>query len=222
MRRFLGVFLVLALPIGASAQTNFTVVNNGLTAYRINGVDNPTLSLSRGSTYNFNVTATGHPFYIKTVSGIGTGNQYNVGVTGQGVTNGTCTFAVPIEAPNQLFYHCSLHAAMGGTLNITTPVGVPPDEVPQIAWLGPAMPNPSTIGATFRYGLPAEARVEFSVFDSRGRSVQLVEKGVLPAGVHFAIWNGRDRTGTLAPSGVYYYRLKIENQVLSGRLIVAR
>ena len=29
MRRFIGVLLMLALPVGARAQTNFTVVNFG-------------------------------------------------------------------------------------------------------------------------------------------------------------------------------------------------
>jgi hypothetical protein len=222
MRSFLGVLLMLALPLGARAQTNFTVVNNGTTAYKVDGVNNPTLNLLRGNTYNFNVTATGHPFYIKTARTTGTGDQFTSGVTGQGVTSGTCTFVVPSNAPATLFYQCSVHSAMGGTLSITTQVDVPPDGVPQLAWLGPAVPNPSTVGATFRFGLPTGAHVDFSVFDARGRSIQVLTRGVLPPGVHLAIWNGRDRTGTLAPAGVYFYRLKIGNEVLGGRLVVAR
>jgi hypothetical protein len=220
MRRFFGVLLLLAVPIGVRAQTNFTVVNNGLIAYRIDGVDNPALNLIRGNTYVFNVNATGHPFYIKTAFTIGIGDQWTQGVTGQGVQVGPCTFVVPGNAPATLFYHCSVHSGMGGTLNIKDPVDVPPGTVPQLAWLGPAVPNPANEGASFRFGIPRTARVDFSVFDTRGRAVRALSSGVFRAGEHSVRWDGRDRDGRLAPSGVYYYRLKIDVHVLSGRLVL--
>jgi hypothetical protein len=104
---------------GVGHAQNFSVVNSGFSAYVINGMSNPTLTLTRGVTYVFNIEASGHPFFIKTSFTTGTGNAYTNGVTGNGTTVGTLTFAVPTNAPNQLFYHCSIHAAMGGTVNIT-------------------------------------------------------------------------------------------------------
>jgi len=49
-----------------SSPTVFNVTNNGSGNYVINGVSNPTLELVRGQTYTFNVSASGHPFWIKT------------------------------------------------------------------------------------------------------------------------------------------------------------
>jgi len=100
------------------APGTLQVVNSGMTAYVIDGVANPTLTFCRGSTYVFAVNAPGHPFYIKTVQGTGTGNAYGTGVTGNGVTAGDLTFSVPSAAPDTLFYACSLHAAMSGTIHI--------------------------------------------------------------------------------------------------------
>ena len=94
------------------------VVNSGATAYVIDGVNNPDLTFCRGSSYVFVISATGHPFYIKTVQGTGTGNAYSNGVTGNGTTNGNVTFSVPQAAPDTLFYDCSLHSAMTGTIHI--------------------------------------------------------------------------------------------------------
>lgn len=218
MRTCITALLLLAVPVGAQAQTTFMVVNNGATSYRIGGADNPSLTLSRGSTYIFNVNASGHPFYIKTQAGTGTGNQYSSGVTGQGVTVGTLTFVVPGNAPSTLFYHCSIHSSMGGTLNIIDPVGVPGRVVPEAAWLAPAVPNPTREGTSFRFGLPRSARIEFAVFDARGRRVRVLSSGILPAGEHSIRWDGRDRSGQLAPSGLYFYRLRFEGRVLSDRL----
>ena len=100
------------------AAGTLTVTNDGMTAYMIDGSANPTLTLCRGSAYTFAVNATGHPFYIKTVQGAGTANAYSTGVTGNGVEVGNVTFAVDPSAPNALFYDCSIHAAMTGTINI--------------------------------------------------------------------------------------------------------
>lgn len=82
---------------------------------------NPTLYLTRGQTYVFDVTssvAAGHPMYINTVSGTGTSNQYSdASLTGNG-TN-TVTFTPQWDAPDTLYYNCQNHAAMAGTIYIT-------------------------------------------------------------------------------------------------------
>lgn len=101
-----------------SASGTLTVTNNGASAYVIDGSSNPTLTLCRGDSYTFAVSAAGHPFYIKTVQGAGTANAYDTGVTNNGADVGDVTFIVPTSAPDTLYYNCSIHAAMSGTLEI--------------------------------------------------------------------------------------------------------
>jgi hypothetical protein len=123
-----GRLAVFALALGilsSAAQTPNAVSNVGLSAYNINGTNNATLTLMRGVTYLFNINASGHPFWIKSVAGIGTGNAYPNGVTGNGIQVGTLTFAVPTNAPDTLFYNCQFHSAMKGTLNIINPPSPP-------------------------------------------------------------------------------------------------
>ena len=85
----------------------------------IDGVTDPTLTLYRGVTYSFNINATGHPFYIQTVSGAySSGNVYTSGVTGGGTQVGTLSFTVPLDAPNNLYYVCQMHPTMAGTFSI--------------------------------------------------------------------------------------------------------
>jgi plastocyanin len=111
---------------GFSNQT-FAVSNNSLTSYRIDGATNPTLSLIRGQTYTFNINASGHPFWIKTVNSIGTANAYNSGVTGNGTDVGTLTFVVPLNAPASLHYNCEFHSSMNGAITVSDPVPVETD-----------------------------------------------------------------------------------------------
>lgn len=106
-----------------STATVFNVTNSGAAAYQFNGGgtstnNNPTLLLSRGKVYKFNVNASGHPFYIKTVNSTGNGSQYNDGVTNNGAETGLITFQVPNHAPSVLHYNCSVHASMNGRIII--------------------------------------------------------------------------------------------------------
>jgi hypothetical protein len=87
--------------LGATAwSADFTVVASYPT-YTINGQANPGLTLLRGKTYTFSVNASSHPFYIKSIQGN------------------------PANAPGTLYYDCSIHASMTGTITIVNPP-VPP------------------------------------------------------------------------------------------------
>jgi plastocyanin len=117
------ISLVATLIPATALAADFTVTAPDMTAYVINGQANPTLTLHAGQTYTFAINSGPmHPFYIKTVQGNGTANQFNSGVTNNGATSGTLTFAVPSNAPSTLFYDCSVHAAMTGPIQVAAPV----------------------------------------------------------------------------------------------------
>lgn len=105
-------------PVAAEVTT-FTVTNSGATDYILNGVNDPNITLRRGVTYTFNLSVSGHPFYIKSVQSDTTANAYNTGVTTNGAQTGTLTFVVPMTAPNTLYYNCEFHASMTGIITIT-------------------------------------------------------------------------------------------------------
>lgn len=110
-------------PEPPSTTISYDVANQEASAYvfdgdGLSGAVNPDLTLKRGNTYEFNVSAPGHPFWIKTVQSIGTNDTYDEGVTNNGASSGTLTFTVPNDAPDTLFYVCEFHSPMTGTLNI--------------------------------------------------------------------------------------------------------
>ena len=102
------------------------ITNNGASDYVISNKNDPTLTLERGKTYEFNIDASGHPFWIKTINSAGTGNSYSDGITNNGTSNGIIVFKVPDDAPDQLYYNCQIHSSMNGIIKIvdTNPSGV--------------------------------------------------------------------------------------------------
>ena len=78
--------------------------------------NDPTLYLRRGEQYLFNNTSGGHPFRIQSTTGT-SGTPYSTGVTNNGGT-GQVIFKVPMSAPATLYYQCTSHTNMNGTINI--------------------------------------------------------------------------------------------------------
>jgi hypothetical protein len=138
MRQLLVVvtfFLVATFgKVSSAAAADFVVTSGGQGAYLVNGQPNPTLTLTRGRSYTFDVTpsAVGHPFWIKTVQETGTDNSYDTGVTNNGIAPGLLTFAVPSDAPAELFYQCQYHEPMAGRLVL---VSAAAPTVPSSTWL---------------------------------------------------------------------------------------
>ena len=102
------------------------VTANGSSAYRFTGAgfpstsgDNPDLHLKKGQTYYFiNNSGGSHPFRIQSTTGTG-GTAYNTGVTNNNAASGAIIFHVSMDTPATLYYQCTNHGAMQGTINIT-------------------------------------------------------------------------------------------------------
>ena len=97
---------------------DFTVTANGSSAYRFSGggidstADDPTLYLIRGQKYRFNnTTGSNHPFQFRLTTG---GSAYTAGVSGD--QNGVQYFVPEQNAPSKLYYICTLHSGMVGTI----------------------------------------------------------------------------------------------------------
>ena len=116
----------ITLPTLTAPTVSYTVAS-GSGVYTFSGTasgNNIELGpLRRGGTYTFDLTATGHPFYLTTdngtnyVSGSYVG-EYTTGVTGSRNETGKLIITVDANAPDTLYYQCGVHSAMRGTIQI--------------------------------------------------------------------------------------------------------
>lgn len=124
--------LALALAVSASANAaDFTIdptffngdyrwnVQIGSAPARINA----TLSVNRGRSYVFDVSATTlHPFWITTdgIWPITTNAFAGTGLSANGLqSHALITFDVPQDAPDTLFYNCGNHSTMVGEIDVS-------------------------------------------------------------------------------------------------------
>ncbi len=71
-------------------------------------------------------------------------------------------------------------------------------------------PNPFNPNTTIRYSLPEKTYVRLKVFDTLGRQVRVLFDGEQLQGEQQTFWNGRDNSGRLVASGVYFYRIETD------------
>jgi hypothetical protein len=67
-----------------------------------------------------------------------------------------------------------------------------------------AYPNPFNPSTTVEFSVPKQGPVAVRVMDLRGRQVATLTDEPLPAGVYRVRWDGRDRNGGAAASGIYF------------------
>ena len=106
---------VIWWELNAEGEGNYTFAGPGFAGT----VNDPTLYVYRGFTYVFDnsIQGGGHPFRIQTTQGL-TGTPYTAGQSGSG--SGVLYWTVPLDAPNTLYYQCTLHALMQGTINVVS------------------------------------------------------------------------------------------------------
>ena len=119
-----GVITVVGTPIPPGYIVNLTASDNN--DYTIDGEDrngavsgdDVDVTIKEGDRINFIVDASGHPLYLKTQAGSGTGNQIG-GVVNQGDDDGNVYWTAPAGSQGTYYYQCGNHAAMSGKLIVT-------------------------------------------------------------------------------------------------------
>ncbi|MEZ4648028.1 MAG: FlgD immunoglobulin-like domain containing protein [Candidatus Eisenbacteria bacterium] len=83
-------------------------------------------------------------------------------------------------------------------------------------------PNPFNPRTTIRFALSRTGPAELSVFDVAGRRVRTLVQGELEAGAHDVVWDGRDESGNLLSSGIYWTQLRANGRTFSKKATVLR
>ena len=117
----------------------------------------------------------------------------------------------------------SLRMVVGHPSDMAALVGAAAEAPPEVM-LQPPYPNPRAgeVPLTIPFGLPEAGPVTLRIYDTLGRHVATVLRETREAGTHSAVWDGRDATGTVLPSGTYILQLTAAGQSVSQRVVLLR
>ncbi|MFK7849108.1 MAG: leucine-rich repeat domain-containing protein [Rhodothermales bacterium] len=100
----------------------------------------------------------------------------------------------------------------------TEQASILPDELVLL----PNYPNPFTERTTLEFALPEPSRIRLVVYNALGRQVRLLSDGDYDAGHHQIQWSGVNDAGTPLSSGLYFYRLQLQDTQIVRSMILRR
>jgi hypothetical protein len=121
--------------------------------------------------------------------------------------------------------------AIGDTSNVNFTIRVPGSpqlsaedgqSVPTEFRLAQNYPNPFNATTQIEYDLPQPTHVQLRVFDMLGHEVITLTDALQPAGRFRVSWNGRDKEGRFAGSGVFFYQIKAGHYSGTEKLILLK
>lgn len=93
-----------------------------------------------------------------------------------------------------------------------------PAEIQEIS----ATPNPFNPRTRIAFALDTAGSVKVTIHDVRGRVLAVLADGVLPAGRHELVWDGRGVLGQGESSGVHFVRVETATRVDKHKLILLK
>jgi hypothetical protein len=117
---------------------------------------------------------------------------------------------------------CGRMGAFDVNCSVVTGVENGEGDLPLVSRLHANYPNPFNPQTTIKFDLKQSGPVDLAVFDVAGRLVKRLVHEDVPAGIHEAIWEGKDTGGREAAAGVYFFRLKTSDTVDTKRMTLIK
>ncbi|MCD4827900.1 MAG: T9SS type A sorting domain-containing protein [Candidatus Cloacimonetes bacterium] len=83
-----------------------------------------------------------------------------------------------------------------------------------------ATPNPFNPTTEISFSLPNSGDVRLTVFNLKGQAVTILYNEYLDSGRHYVTWDGKDRFGRPVASGVYLYRLRTNDGIVTKKMML--
>ncbi len=83
-------------------------------------------------------------------------------------------------------------------------------------------PNPFNAATTIFYELPKASQVKLEIFNVLGQKVATLIDDEETAGIHSAVWDGTDESGTNVASGMYLYRITMSDFTSEKKMVMLK
>ncbi len=94
--------------------------------------------------------------------------------------------------------------------------------LPTVFRLGQNYPNPFNQSTVIELDMPKAGKITVHVINTLGQHVATITEQFVSAGFHRLLWNGTDGHGRELSSGVYFYRLRMDNYEETRRMVILK
>ena len=124
--------------------------------------------------------------------------------------------------PGKTYYYRLVDIDYKGNRVYHGPVNAVALQAPKSYALQQNYPNPFNPTTTINYQLKEDGHVSLKVYNMRGQLVIDLVNENKGAGEYRVIWNGKDAVGKKMASGVYFYRLKVNDYESMRKMVLTK
>ncbi len=73
-------------------------------------------------------------------------------------------------------------------------------------------PNPFNPSTTIEFSIQNDSQINLEIFNIKGQKIKTLVQNEFTKGYHSIIWNGDDESGKSVSSGIYYYKLNVNDK----------
>jgi hypothetical protein len=83
-------------------------------------------------------------------------------------------------------------------------------------------PNPFNSGTTIEFTVSQLGHTQISIFNLLGQLVTVLVDEEISAGTHQLMWDGKDFSGAVVPSGIYFYEIETKGHNIARKMILLK
>jgi hypothetical protein len=125
-----------------------------------------------------------------------------------------------IESNKKYFYKLE-SISITGSKSMFGPVSVSVSS-PEKWKLSQNYPNPFNTETTINFNLPKSSDISVIIYDIKGAVVRILITARYPAGYYSVKWDGKNSTGFIVSSGIYFCELRSKEIVLTRKIVLAK
>ncbi|KAA3606207.1 MAG: T9SS C-terminal target domain-containing protein [Calditrichaeota bacterium] len=85
------------------------------------------------------------------------------------------------------------------------------DVIPERYYLAQNHPNPFNPSTSIEFGVKEEGKVTLEIYNVKGQLINTLANTDFQAGNHSVVWNGTDNANKAVSSGIYFYKLSVND-----------
>ncbi len=128
--------------------------------------------------------------------------------------NDLLTEDIDFDGTDEVFYICD---SIIRIIKLENATGIDETSSPLPYLTTTSYPNPFNASTTISYDLPEKADISLEVYDVLGRKIETLISTTQPAGHHQAVWHAGD-----LPSGVYFYKLAVDEITKTEKMVLMK
>ena len=96
------------------------------------------------------------------------------------------------------------------------------EEKPKSFGITGNYPNPFNLSTVITFELYHPEKLNISIYNITGQHIKTITERSFPAGINRVTWDSKSDAGVPTASGIYFYRIKTENAVKTGKMLLLR